>query len=119
MSNLGVNTIAVREFDDMYASDFPRVQMQVRNSTEDLKRGSVVKLNSDGTVSLVDDAGDSVYAILCTDIPAGKVGTAYYSGKFVGQRVIFGENVSSWQAYFDNARKVNIYLADASFPTRT
>ena len=110
--NLGLNVIGRFDHLELYSSDFPRVTDEVVNSTVDLKVGSIVKLNANGTISLVDNIADTVHGILANDLGAGEIGTVYLTGKFAGAYTNFGTPISSWQALKPSARRSMIFLAE-------
>jgi len=104
---LGVDHIGEQTNQSIFASDFPVKQKPVI-AKEDLLRGSVVKKNSDNTVSLVSigDATtdpDIIYGVLIRDRKAGETGMAWVTGDFIGSQLTFGSG--TWQAWDDILRE--------------
>ncbi|MCL1947283.1 MAG: hypothetical protein FWF51_09080 [Chitinivibrionia bacterium] len=111
---LGVTKIGEFEHRSILAGDFQRVTQQVTLSTDaDLKLGSVLKKNGDGTVSLIDDADEKVYGVLAQDVAAGGTGVCWLTGEFIRDRLIFG-GTTTWADYEDSARQVSIFFKNAA-----
>jgi hypothetical protein len=101
----GVNKVAELDYRDLIASEFPRKPKPVVASatvTEVLKRGSVVKRNSDGSVSLVTVATDVIYGVIIQDLGPGETGMAWVTGDFVGRFMIFG--IGTWEEWDNRLR---------------
>jgi len=122
---LGVTTIGRLERPSILAGDFPRVTDTVTAGASDIELGSIVTLNTDGTVILIDDipAVDDdpavtppVYGIAAEHIAANSVGVVWLTGEFIGPRLKIGNTnpTASWTDYTARARQVSIFLKDAS-----
>lgn len=112
---LGVTQIGESQIKALIAGEFPRVTESVTASGDALVAGSVVMLNTDGTVSLISGtasgspavpASVKAYGVTAGDIPAGGAGVIWRTGEFVEERLTFGP---------DRGTQYNVVLPDTIF----
>ena len=107
---LGVTKIGETQLLQIFASDYPRAGTGVTVSADqNLKLGSVLTNNADGTVSLIT-AGKPVYAILAEDLKVGEVGAAWITGKFLARALTVGEG--NVEDFVSEARLNGILISD-------
>lgn len=128
MSTLfGVNQVSQFDPFSVFAGDFQRIPEEV-TAGEDLRFLSVVKQNSDGTVSLVTSKDDVIYGVIYEVqyfegqspgsvseyepiVKAGGKCIALTSGEFLGRHLVIGAPAATpgptWQELEVNLRAAN------------
>jgi len=130
MSNntLGVNTIGVFKYDEIFAGSFPRVTCEVTatDGTMELRKGSILKLSSTGSTRMsavmatLDDLtnpANNVFAVLGEDLEEDEVGIGYLTGEFIGDKMLIsdgsGHLTPNWRSVRHNLFGRSLFLQEA------
>jgi len=118
----GINQTAQFDPFSVFAGDFQKVAEEVTAGAEDLAFLSVVKMDANGTVSLVTALTDVIYGViydvqefdetfhaLPQGLNAGEKGIALTSGEFLGRRVVVGGTLT-WEDLNNMQRRPNAAL---------
>lgn len=119
-SNL-VNKVGTVDQDNLIAKLTPAaetfgVMIKKGASEAELKRGTVLARNTDGTFSVLESSSGKPSAILADDVTVGTAedtaAVAYRSGNFNRGAVICGGDYKLTAANEDDMRKVDIIFTD-------
>lgn len=119
---LGITTIGRFDYGPLIAGDFPKAAFVVTlKAGQDYKRGSVLGFaDATGQCSLVEsgksDGTQTPYAVLAEDVDAkddDAIGTAYATGEFAREFLIFGGS-DTYATHERAARNVCMFFRKTS-----